>query len=158
VDTIRPDEWAEMLDRARRGHCRRMLLLALALTHRVLGTRLPETILREIGSDEDLDPIAAALARVLFGEPAPPPTRLWKVLDVHPLHLRVCDTLADRLVHLACALVLPTEEDWTRLPLPDPLFALYYLERPLRKAAFLARSSFVGSSARRRGGNASTRS
>ena len=50
-------------------------------------------------------------------------------------NLRLCDTRWDRLRTAWRWLTLPTPEDWTARPLPDRLFPLYRLLRPIRLLA-----------------------
>ena len=53
--------------------------------------------------------------------------------------MRAMDRRRDRINYFARFLVTPTGEDWEGLQLPDVLFPLYYLYRPLRMTKWLAR-------------------
>jgi hypothetical protein len=48
--------------------------------------------------------------------------------------MRAQDRLRDRIRYILFRLFLPTVEDWKQVRLPDPLFFLYFLFRPLRLA------------------------
>jgi hypothetical protein len=44
------------------------------------------------------------------------------------------DRPGDRARYVGRSLMVPQPEDWRAVPLPDPLFPLYYLIRPVRLA------------------------
>jgi hypothetical protein len=105
---------------------RRTVLLGLALTHRITDVELPEETLNEIKGDSE---VQILLQGVLAKLPIPeePPT-----LEVIASDVRMREQLLDKFLYILRRGCIPHAEDWRTASLPDPLFFLYYLLRPLR--------------------------
>ena len=54
------------------------------------------------------------------------------LIAVTAFYLQTRDRFKDKLTHVLVRLTIPTVEDWRRVPLPDSLYWMYYLIRPLR--------------------------
>jgi hypothetical protein len=54
------------------------------------------------------------------------------LIAVTAFYLQTRDRFKDKLTHVLVRLAIPTVEDWRRVPLPDPLYWMYYVIRPLR--------------------------
>jgi len=119
-----------LLERARGVGAERMLLLALALARGLLDAPLPAAVSARVAADPEAGALAAEVARGLFGRPDPSPTAGNLLFN-----LRAQQGWAGRLRYAARWLVVPTPEDWKRVPLPDALFPAYAALRPLRLAA-----------------------
>ena len=117
-----------VLRTAEESGLRRVLLLGLALARDLLGAELPEGIGEEIGKDRTVGMLRAHVRSTLFrreaGSPGFPET-VW-------FHLKHIDRFADKAGYLLIRALMPTVEDWKRFPLPDSLYFLYFLYRPLR--------------------------
>jgi hypothetical protein len=120
-----------LLSRARAVGAVRPLLLGVEMAHRVTRAALPMPLLDAAGDD----PTVASLAQQLMslavarrqGEPdAIAGGRYLRLL------LAMRDDGPTRRRQAIRAAVIPTESDWLTLPLPDPLFPLYFVLRPLR--------------------------
>jgi len=109
---------------------RRTLLLGLSLARRLLDAPLPDGVLREIEADAGLAALAAEAEARLFAEE--PGDGGGDTAANLRFNLRARDGAADRARYAARWLFAPTPEDWRWAPLPDALFPLYRLLRPVR--------------------------
>jgi hypothetical protein len=132
--------WEEVRTFAEESRCRRALGLGLLLAHRLLGTPLPPPILEWLAEDRSLERLAARVADRLATGGMGRSWR-WELFDVWPFHLEVFDGWRDGVLYLGRALVTPVFWDWQRVPLPDRLYPLYHVVRPLRLFAALVRKS-----------------
>lgn len=124
-----PDlDWERAAARADRLHGRRMLLLGLRLAERLLGAEIPEALRREVAVDPALEPLVTDVTHYLLDSRRP--SRLSPAGT--RLYLRMRERWQERLRYTAGTLLTPTLEDWGACPLPEPLFPVYYLYRPLR--------------------------
>jgi hypothetical protein len=111
------------------AHARRTFLLGLALARRILGAPVPDAIAREIDADADLARLAAEVEARLLAEDAEEGDETVANLR---FNLRARDGLADRARSAARWFFAPGPEDWRWVHLPDALFPLYRLLRPVR--------------------------
>jgi putative nucleotidyltransferase-like protein len=116
-----------LLARAAALRARRALLLALALARRLLEAPLPEPIVEEIESDAVIGGLADEAERRMFG-PAPEE----ETAANFRYNLRARDGAIDRVRSAYRWTILPSPEDWAWRKLPDVLFPLYRVLRPLR--------------------------
>lgn len=121
-------DWPDLIRRAGNLGMRRMLLLGLYLAQEMLGAPVPPEIIREA----DADPAVVALRRWV-------PRNMWMrsgkdlgFLEQTFFYLQTRDCFKDKLRHVWFRLSIPTVEDWRWVPLPDSLYGLYYVIRPLR--------------------------
>jgi len=124
-------DWEAMLDQSARLHGLRMLLLGFRLAGDLLGARLPEAVRRTAERDRKLPSLTRDVTAYLFDagrgdRQGVASTRLY---------LRMRERWQDRLRYGTATLFTPTLEDWKSVPLPEPLFPLYTLVRPLRLLA-----------------------
>jgi hypothetical protein len=121
--------WAGVLDRAAELNARRMVHVGLLLARQLLGAIVPDEVMRGVESDH----AAAALTEDAI-------LRLYREDDGGPMGfvprslfiLRSRERLSDRLRFCALRALTPTRLDAAALPLPDPLWPVYYLVRPWR--------------------------
>jgi hypothetical protein len=117
-------DWNRLLERAERMGCRRRVGLAMHLAAELLGAPLPEA-LRALASEEAVTRAAAALVRPMLA-PTPRKPTSWELLRVtRSLREPSLDTIRE----LCQAVFLPSLVEWTRWPLPKPLFFAYPLLR-----------------------------
>jgi hypothetical protein len=132
--TRRPLRWETLLENAATLHCRRTLFLGLFLAQTLLGASLPPEVTHEVNSDPSVRLLASRVRRRLFESPPRPVGLLprWR------FHFQLRDRPRDRLsysLRYARHVLRPMPWEWELLPLPDFLFPLYYLLRPLRLTA-----------------------
>ena len=117
-----------VLRTAEESGLRRVVLLGLALARDLLGAELPEGIGEEIEKDRAVGTLRAHVRSTLFRREAGSPgfrETAW-------FQLKQIDRFADKAGYVLIRALMPTVEDWKRFPLPDSLYFLYFLYRPLR--------------------------
>lgn len=133
-------DWAALLFRAEASQCRRALLLGLKLAHELIGVAIPSEFLAAMSTDPVINRLAGRVVHAMFlnfGDRV----GLSQELIIPLLSI---ETAARRMRYLADRTIWPTLEDWEAMPLPAPLFPLYFLTRPFRLAFAKARRSLVG--------------
>jgi hypothetical protein len=121
--------WTAALDRAAELHARRMVHVGLLLARRLLGTTVPGEMMREVDDDHAAAALAEDAIMRLDREDSGGPTGL---VSRSLFILRSRERLNDRLRFCALRALTPTRLDAAALPLPDPLWPVYYLVRPWR--------------------------
>lgn len=124
-----PDiKWKQLVSLAEEAGVRRMLWLGLFLARELLGTSLPDEIVRRIEADSPVKALAARVQERFFQDPAgafAPSEKFAYLLKVRERRrdgLRAC-------LHFSMS---PTPADWRWIRLPDVLSFLYYLVPPVR--------------------------
>ncbi len=113
-------DWNAALARAEREHCLRMLLTALGLAQRVLGTALPDEASRRLRSDAETRAcVDWALRRLQSGTVA-------REDGLSLFRYRMHDRLADRLSYALRTITTPTIKHYLMIDLPTWLSAGYY--------------------------------
>lgn len=132
-------QWPTVLDRAKKHHAERMLLLGLALAHKYLNAPLPDSIAARAEENEPVRRLTEQVRERVFPSPAGssggPYADARAELNDARFHLLMRERLRDRLPyyrHLLKLAVTPNERDEAFLSLPTGLSWLYYLMRPLR--------------------------
>jgi len=121
--------WAAILERARRSHSSRPLLLAILLASTLLDAPAPEDLVARAQDNSAVRALAEE-ARLRMLRTAPR-GELSEFLD----SLNTYDRLRHRLWPVATLLTTRTVGDYQAMPLPKLLWSLYYLTRPFRFAA-----------------------
>jgi hypothetical protein len=122
---------AAVLARAAELGARRTVLLGLHLAATVLGAPLAEPVAREIAMDAGLAALAHEATGRWFG-PEGDEGEAGSTRANLRFNLRLRDGPADRARYLARWLFGPGPEDWRWKRLPDALFPLYRVLRPIR--------------------------
>lgn len=136
-------DWKAMEGRAQVLGIRRVFFLGLRLASDLLGLDLPEGIRSRVLSDRESGLLAERIQRRFLKTEGDSNGRrefhrfYWKMRE------RWWDRCRDRLGHAGC-LLTPTSLEWERWPLPDALFFLYYLLRPLRLMGKYGQKFFNG--------------
>lgn len=120
-------DWTRLLARAHRQHCGGAVLLAVTLAHRLLGTAVPGALAGPLARSPRVDARADELIAGLRRGPD-------EGTSGHLYDLLLCDRTVDRLWTVARTALTPTAGDYHALPLPRPLWPLYWLTRPFRLA------------------------
>jgi hypothetical protein len=125
-------DWERVRESARRLGAERVLYLGLSLAHDLLDAPLPGSVLQDVRADGRVSRLAAEVHEGLFAAD----TAFAHTLGArfHLFQLRAKERLGHRLRYVLYGLVGPGKEDWMSVSLPDRLFPLYFLIRPLRLA------------------------
>lgn len=148
VNRFREMNWSDLMSRAAALGCERMLLLGLSLAHSLLQADVPMTLLDKARADSAVGKLSADVRRRLFAEPE----GTLEILEgsaFHPFHYRMREKRRDRLGYAFLKMVEPNVTDWMDRPLPEKLFLLYYVLRPLRLMWKFARRLVKGIEDRR---------
>lgn len=119
-----------VLARAAELWARRTALLGLHLAHALLGAPVDDAVKREIAADAEIASLAAEVTERMFG-----PEGETEGADTRGnlrFNLRLREGAAERARYVARWVFGPGPEDWKWRPLPDALFPLYRLLRPVR--------------------------
>ena len=122
--------WDRVLVRARALKCRRMVLLGLLLARKCVDVRLDPVVQSAIAQDPGLEKLAEDILEKIRNREAGFSESLgWRF---SLLHLRVRDSLPDRIRYLIRLFTMPTVKEWTLYPLLPRLTPLYRIIRPIR--------------------------
>jgi len=121
-------DWPGLLKRAKELGMRRQVLLGLSLAQNLLNAPVPREIIREADADPNITALCREVRKNIFVSKEED----LGLIAVTAFYLQTRDRLKDKLTHVLVRLAIPTVEDWRRVPLPDSLYWMYYLIRPLR--------------------------
>ena len=130
IERRREIDWQLVLNNATRQGSRRILSLGLSLASELLEAPVPLEVLRTVQKDPVVRLLAEQVQQRLFAQDLP----VSGILDGALLQLRMRERKRDKLRSSLRLAATPRVYDWMFLPLPDRLFLLYYLLRPLRLA------------------------
>jgi Uncharacterised nucleotidyltransferase len=123
-------DWQALMSRSQSVRSRRSLLLGLWLAHDLMNAEIPQ----ELGAAARADPAVERLARLAIRAMLRNQGDRAGLAQGVIIPLQSIETARDKIRYLAHRALTPTLEDWDAMPLPAPLFPLYYLTRPLRLA------------------------
>jgi Uncharacterised nucleotidyltransferase len=126
-------DWNCLMKRAAALGSERMLLLGLHLAHELLGADIPENAWRRIKADTAVRALAAEVYAGLFQKHEESRGILEGSL-FRSFHYRMHERRRDRFRYTLHTMIDPNLADWQRYPLPERLFPLYYVIRPVRLA------------------------
>jgi len=125
-------DWTTVVELAKKSHGLRRLLLGLMLA-RDLQPELdiPGPVFAAVPDCESLQRCAERLRERIFEIKSEKENQTGIFL----FHLIAMDRKLDAFIGLLRSMLLPTVSDWRFVTLPDALYPLYYVLRPLRLAA-----------------------
>jgi hypothetical protein len=109
----------------------RMVFLGLFLAKDLLDTSIPEEMMHQIEGDPMVRRLARQVRQRLFQEPK----GSSGILKDSLFYLKVRERLHDRIQYCIRLAMMTTPGDWALFTLPQSLFPLYYLIRPIRLAS-----------------------
>ncbi len=121
-----------VLDQARALGVERIVLLGLRLAAELLDAPLPDEVLRRARDDRTVGALATGVRTSLWRRAPTGSSHSW---ESRLFHLRTRERWRDRLRYCARVALTPTPGDWAWLRLPDALYPLYYVARPIRLIA-----------------------
>jgi hypothetical protein len=130
IDVRKNLDWQAVLQNATNLGLRRILLLGLLLAADLLDAQIPAEIRRAAGADLVVRGVADQVREQLFEERGAQAGLFRGAL----LDLKMRERKRDRLRSAFRLILTPRSYDWMLLSLPESLFFLYYLLRPVRLA------------------------
>jgi hypothetical protein len=130
IDVHKDLNWESVIRQARRSRSERMLYLGLALSACLMCAPLPEEVDHLIEANPAVKKLSQEVIDRLFVRSDGHPTLWGSAL----FHLRARECLKDKLLYGTRLAMTTTVEDWSFCRLPDSLFAIYHLLRPIRLA------------------------
>ena len=123
-----PDlDWDGILAQSSQRGTRRMLFLGLYLCQYLFDTVLPEKLCQQLQANREVEIIAERVREQLFSS-SKESGNIFKQRSIYITTL----SWKDRLWFYLSTLITPTPLELTMMPLPNWLFPLYYLIRPMR--------------------------
>jgi Uncharacterised nucleotidyltransferase len=123
-------EWPGLVGRAGTEGLLRRFLLGVSLAAELLAVPVPREVLSRAARDPDVSALRRWAAASLFSEAGVRPS----YLAVLGFETRSLDARRARVAYCWRRTLVPTPSDWRWLHLPDVLYLVYYLVRPLRLA------------------------
>ena len=123
-----PWDWQGLLQYADRLGMRRRLLLGLSLATDLLGASVPYEVAAMVRSDPVLLGLNESLKKKLLSHAIVDETFAERNL----FQLKIRERLRDKLVFALGHATVPHPTDWSWAPLPESLYWLYPIIRPLR--------------------------
>ena len=121
-------DWPALFREAGRQGSTRMLLFGLHMASTLFGVELPEVATKAIVADPKVEELAReSYARLRRDHDEP-----WGFFEESRFNLRLIERARTRALYYLDLLATPTPLEWEFVRLPDRLFFLYYLVRPLR--------------------------
>jgi hypothetical protein len=151
IDVRKDLDWQAVLQNANKLGLRRILLLGLLLAADLLDAQVPAEIRQAAREDSVVEGVAHQVQEQLFiDRDAPRGLVRGAILD-----LRMRERHRDRIRSCLRLILTPRSYDWMSVSLPESLFFLYYLVRPVRLARKYGLQLLWGSKDRRTptGGN-----
>ena len=124
--------WQSLVEQAIESRCERMLYISLFISHALLNTPLPTSILEILQA-----PLYQRLAESAM-ELCKQNTEVIgfkQCLSIHPYIMSICDDRTDRYKYILRSIVTPNENDMMQYNLPSWLHWLYYIIRPVKNLA-----------------------
>ena len=118
---------ATLLSRAREARALTMLLLATAVVKDLFELQLPAELDLALNRKPSIASRADFIRQRLFHEAGP--LGPWQMFR---MNLLAMDRRSDAVVALFRSAFTPTISDWELISFPKPLYAIYYLLRPVR--------------------------
>ena len=122
-------DWACLAENAKRLQADRMLFSGLLLAHDLLGADIPDAILHRARDDATTVRMARSFGKQMFASTRHKPT------DLEVLFGGLRLQKSRRLCSLFSIVFTPTVQEYDLFPLPQSLFKLYYVLRPVRLLA-----------------------
>jgi hypothetical protein len=128
VQTHQGWDWPWIVERARAQGLLRMLLLGVSLAAELVGAPVPWEVSGLAARDRGVTTLRASVLRGLFLPKNIEPS----LLETSRFQLRALDARKAKVTYCWIRAAAPTVQDWQWIRLPDSLYFLYYLLRPVR--------------------------
>jgi hypothetical protein len=121
-------DWGQVLEQAEASGSMHILVLGLLLANDLRGAALPEGIAQRLQTDAAVTRLGVQVRAQVFREA----DGSAKAFETLLFRLRGRERLRDKLRYCVHRPMTLTTGDWALLRLPDALFPLYSLLRPIR--------------------------
>jgi hypothetical protein len=121
-------DWNRVISFSTTSGSRRMLFLGLLLAKDLLDAPVPEEVMENVNAD----PVARKLAQKIEERIFKRSNGSFPILNSLLFYFKARERWKDRIQYCARVATVITPEDWTFFSLPNFLFPIYYLIRPIR--------------------------
>jgi Uncharacterised nucleotidyltransferase len=125
LDLATPDICDTLIDEARRTRSLRMLLLGVELADSLTLCNAHANLVEAARRDSSVTALAATVRRRIFD------LERQADLDDWSIALKTVDSMRDRITYVVQRMLAPKISDHDLMPLPRPLYPLYYVARPI---------------------------
>lgn len=133
-----PDlNWQAFVNRAKAQGFFRQVCLGLLLAEELVGAAVPAIISDQVHTEQTAKSLASEVQSRLFAESNKP-----GVFSDYGFNLRSRERWRERMYYLFDMVFVPKEIDWRTFPLPEFLYPLYCLFRPVRLIFIVTRAAF----------------
>ncbi len=122
-------DWPALMERAAAAGLRRALLVGLTLAQDFFDAPVPPEVSEAAARDRPVAALRPWVRARIFQWGGRQDARM---IDSAMFQMRSKERPADKVRYCLIRSFLPTIEDWKRFPLPDSLYFLYFLLRPVR--------------------------
>ena len=137
---IPENSWSALLDYAKRNGLSRQLSLGLLLAEDLVGLTIPGNIHVLISSDPHAQELASKVSASLFRGAAQ-----TSLMSDYLFYGSTRERRKDRFRYFIELIFVPKNPDWNTFQLPESLYCLYYLTRPIRLLYLAIKSLFTKS-------------
>ena len=123
-------DWEEIIHRAHALGIYRMVSCGFLLAVWLLDAGLQEKVLQRIKVDPWVQSMTHQVIRKLFDSKPERPGRFERQM----FYLKMIERIEDKARYCFNLVMLPTHAEWSTIPLPKPMYSLYYVVRPVRLA------------------------
>ena len=123
-------DWEAVFERARESGTLRILLLGLLLASELLHAELPPEVSKAVHADDRVRIAVAKVEAQLFSDAKP----ILGILESVRAQIRMRERRRDQIKLIFRSVTTPSRYDWMSTSVPDSLYFLYYLLRPIRLA------------------------
>ncbi len=129
--------WQALLEQSKKLGLYRQVCLGLLLAEGLVGAKMPVEVEGLIHAERSAQRLAARVRGRLFDKANVP-----SQFDDYGFYLQTRERWRDRLYYLFNMTFFPRRDDWFSFTLPEALYPVYYLFRPLRLSLVIAWASF----------------
>ncbi len=122
-------DWDFVIDKTRKIGSKKMVYLGIFLASEIFSIELPDKVVKEISLQKKVKLNFSKACNILF-----PKVRntYAGTLEIRLFYMSLMPSLRDKFFFVHEAVFKPTYYEWSLVTLPQPLYFLYYLLRPIR--------------------------
>jgi Uncharacterised nucleotidyltransferase len=131
AELVRSDpniDWQIVLRDSRKYRCCKIVALGLGLAQNLLDAPVPTDVIEQLDPRQESGSLLNQIVARFFSEPLVP----FSLTNRIKFHLKLKDSLPEKLRYSARLALTTTPVDWEMVSLPQPVSFVYYLLRVLR--------------------------